>query len=453
MEKRKRNDDEDEGVIKKPKVNKPPTKLSDLDEDSLVKIFTFLSIDDLINIVEYDTYFTDAARHVVKTKNVKEHLTVTTDFDPELDNQNRSEKLLNFFGGVITKLIVNYHDDFHRFDKVIDDMIITKCRDTLQEIEFKNANYFTMYGIQQSFKSVQVVSFVRGSFSRLISDFSKWFPVAHTLNIRMQKHNKYFDRIQIRNYPVLEHFGIARQTLDEDIHEPIFEKIIEMNPQLKSLTNIFEMYPEDDEDQDWGLEERIAEFEAKETYINANLPNLQNLRLVFIGDIYMRGNIIKKHFNHLKNLAIETNNSENLKNIHISTDEINSLTLCTFYLDENCLKFIRDHENVKYLALFGNWTNDIDDFFKLFSTLPNLEEMQLPSRIFKPLQPKQFVGVLTTCKMLNRITILTALNGLQKIQNSFMASSTASHWKLSISQRSMDIGGIHYAQIIFEKKL
>lgn len=223
-------------------------------------------------------------------KFAKECITVKTEFDPKFTPENRSEKMLKYFADDIKKLKVIYHKQFHRFDKTYDDLIVAKCHKSLQEIEFKNPDRFAMHGIQKPFEMVKVVSFVGGSICEIISDFGKWFPVAQTLRIIARTYETYHDEIKIKNYPALQHFVILRKSLNSAVYEPVFESIIEKNPQLRSFYNAFEIHPVDEvDDNDWDPNDQSAVFEVEETLMNAKFPNLENLRLKFIGDTFLVG--------------------------------------------------------------------------------------------------------------------------------------------------------------------
>lgn len=444
MDKRKMIDET--GTIdipnKKPKMEKDPLQLSDLNDDCLVEIFKYCTIDDLINIVDYDTYFIDAARSVFRKKFAKNCIRVTTEFDIDYKTATWSEKILKFFGCEIMKLSVNYNKGFHRFDEAMDKAILLQCRKSLLEIELTNPERFTMYGIEEPFQNVKVVSLVDGSFSKFITDFDKFFPAAHTLKLKNLKSEDYRGKMKknIKNYPVLKHFEIQRMGNQYEIEDPISKAIIKMNPQLKSLSNVIDIeqleIDEDDENYRSWMEQEPAEIDTDEIYINENLPNLESFRLVISGDEYVIQNMgIKKHFKKLKELALVIEYPENLGALTnlISIDELEVLKLPGNYLDSNYMKLIRAYKHVKSIEMVCAWSQSYSNqLFEMFSTLPNLIHIQFSNCFNNKLSPNKIIDLLTRCKLLNQLTVVGELKNLKQVTAAFNATLIKSPWNFSI---------------------
>lgn len=204
--------------------------------------------------------------------------------------------MLKFFGGEITKLTVEYDPSHSRFGKLIEDMVLNQCRQSIREIEFRNPDHYALYGIEQPFEKVLVVSFVSGSCCQILSDFSKYFSAAHTLKIDKQILETYWEPIEIKNSPALKHFeSIQKTTEAEDffLQNTISRKVVKMNSQLKTICNEIEMayndtsqYDELYEDEDYT--EPI--IHVIDIFINSDLPNLESFRLILNGVSEIYGN-------------------------------------------------------------------------------------------------------------------------------------------------------------------
>lgn len=150
-------------------------------------------------------------------------------------------KVLKYFGDEITTLSLEYHNDYRRFDKSMDDAINTYCHKLLKQIKFIDAERFTMIDVTTPFKNVETVIFFGGSLCKLIQNFDKVFPNANTLEFNEVEVSDYSDKIELKTWPQLKNLKI-RIASGQQSSTTFFKKLIAINLQLEIISLDLEEY-------------------------------------------------------------------------------------------------------------------------------------------------------------------------------------------------------------------
>lgn len=470
-------------------TNNQSTQIGDLNDNCLIQIFQHLSMNDLVNIVDYDNRVSNAAQFVFNKKFADNCFTISNRLDRKNEKVPWSVTLLKHFGAIIKKLHVVYDERYRRIDMLIDNTIISHCRKSLVEIKFENADSFTMYDINEPFENVLVVSFVRSKFCDLISNFGKWFPMAHTLHLHHQPRQDYDERRMLESHlPALKHFKIWNtQDKKVDVNAPEgrinnynIAAFLKLNPQLESVLILFDDYDDVTADNRLALASNRRQSaymysSAESSYnersfgplhgfdgivldreilaiIKSDLKNLENLNLIF--DHESPGiplqNVL---FDKLKTLTIYYRNTDTLKNVLISTNSVDSLHLIGPQINANCIKFIKHNSSVKSLKIKGRYVADAaQQLINLAPTLSSLKELYLPYQN-RAYSSASIGKVLGECKLLTRCTIVTVyIDGddkqaiYQELRS--IANTNLAGWRSTVKDGWSDYGQY---RIMFEK--
>lgn len=405
--------------------NKKLTVL-DLDDDCVIAIFDYLeAIDDLVNVAEAHPRFGKSARSVFSRKHGSDEVTVTN-FNPTGSVRSLpSAILLRYFGDLISKLHVNYHTDFYRFNSALESAIWKYCK-MVTEIEWVNLDKFGFSQLKKKpLPSVKKVVFTRCVLGRFVSDFSKWFPNASSLDF---KKSKVFYAAETKcieqHFPKVEHLGIinskrgdegfdykyaSNNECESKIIRKVFTNVnvmaaIAKNPQLKSLTlnHTDDDFRGDNSDDGDGIKLNSDML----MYLNENLPLLECLDLTITQYDLVSGDPLVKSFAKLQKVSINFKSSYTLDYLPISTNQLDELVLSGKELDGQCAKFLKQQKGCKKLVLRGKWENGecFDAAIKFIKRLPNLKSIELP---FNGLTGKQMniMSLLDDCASLTHLAV------------------------------------------------
>lgn len=195
---------------------KPTTKIIDLSDDCLVKIFDNLDIASLFNVAVANEFLRPAAsvvykrnyaaksvvfigidgeiprmahskancnahyRHMIKSSNIKEH----GDRNEIAYNLKKCLQFLRCFGFLITNLTIDYaeshskrYDHLHRY-------ISKYCSKNLIEISFHHkSKYISSPNFNQPFVNVTRVIVICSNLKTQFRAFAKWFPNLYRLEL------------------------------------------------------------------------------------------------------------------------------------------------------------------------------------------------------------------------------------------------------------------------------
>lgn len=387
-------------IVLESKVPKPNPPLDDIDETRLIENSEQWSIDDLVNIVEVNNSLANAARDIFDKRFGASQIDVSNKFDVKTEKVLRSVKLLTYFGAFIQKLKVVYLSTYCRYDKMLDDAIITNCRKTLVELQINNATKLTMHEISEPFENIRSIHFKNGTICDIILELSKWFPSVQSLELRALNvpSTKPFQLFK-NHFSSLRHFGISNhESSPQKVTEGHIEKFIKMNPQLTSLWLENGDIPEDKHPKEFCSCDGInldADFMAK---VNKCLPGLESLHVIFKQERTEAGNDSDLHFKSLKNLTMEFGETYCLFEIY--TDNVDVLNLIGGDMDSSMLK---NHKNARVVNISAGFDDSTAErTLQLLPKLPNLKELRFPLRKNKT---SQTFGLLTSCKHLTKLVV------------------------------------------------
>lgn len=345
-------------VSKKQKESENSSRLMTF--DSLAKILGYLSMDDLVEIVDGNELLRPVIRYVFK-ENFGNPAQVTNYHGP---NGNSSIKLLKFFGNEIRHLKVAYDDKYRQFDYIIDQVIVDQCHKSLQNISFVSADRYSMFKINKPFAKVTKVSFDRGNVCIPALDIGKWFPEARHLELlNLKFHNMQKDRLLGSHCPMLVRLDIENLR-SKSGNLGYLEKIgdfIALNPQLKSLCI-----------------SKQTNLDYLLSMVSTKAPNMPNLQLT-ISEHPTVGSI-SSHFNKLAKLKIM-----NVDHLKITVDEAELVIFHGINFTEQWFDLISNMKSVKTMVLYGDWKTGVSrKFVKMVKEFPELNIL-LCSGIFSEL--------------------------------------------------------------------
>lgn len=301
----------------------------------------------------------------------------------------------------ITKLQVKYDSNYRRCEKTMDDAINTNCYNSLEEIQFINAERFTMIDVAKPFKNVAKVTFTDGSVCELIQNFGEVFPNANTLEFVGVKVGDYYDEIELKNWPKLKNLEIQPPKGQIRSTSTFFQKLIAMNMQLESIS--LDLRGSDDN-----------AYELDDIPITSDLPNLKTLELIFEMVTEIRNtNQQMLHFKSLNRLRIESWGEIDIHGLSISVDNLHSLGLHTSFNIESVMKFMTRNKSVELLECEGIFDGNELKIVEAFASLPKLQELEI---IFTYGNPNDvIIELLKSCKSLQKLTIQSEQYGYEDI--------------------------------------
>lgn len=153
-------------------------KLTDLIEDCLIRIFSLLKDNDLVNVAGVNKQFLYISRSVY-SKNIKgTDVDILLAFDEEKNAKKAftmTKNLLERFGDLITSTGFDYSCVKKKaMRQNVHELIIEHCRDTLEEANFLGLNDSLQF--PKPFPKLKTLYFVDGSFHHSMSDIGTFFP-------------------------------------------------------------------------------------------------------------------------------------------------------------------------------------------------------------------------------------------------------------------------------------
>lgn len=431
LKSKKRNKNATKGNVRKTtskkqkksrKSKKTELQLIDLNDRCIIKILSFLSINDLVNISTSSPRFKICSWFVFTQNFANNVITVCN----ETTSAGRlpSELLLSNFGHLIKYLKVKYKDDYYRFNSELDKHIIKYCEKSVTEIKFINLDKFAFDQLKRPFKSVTKVIFTACVVGKLIFQFNKWFPNAQSLDFVESKILSWTDAKCIEKcFPKLQHLGIINpKRADENFNyefeeanallfRPIFSNTnlkaaIDVNPQLKSLK--LKHNNNDLEHVNYSDECGIKINPRLLGYINEKLPLLDELDLM-VSQIDVEAQRERQHvqFNNLRKIRFIFDDAVTLKYYEISTRQPTELILTGDVLNDSCVIFLSKNKQWEKIAFNGRWesSQSFEAVKRKIMKCSILKSLKMSINGLKNKQ-KEVLSLLNECKFLNNFKIV-----------------------------------------------
>lgn len=157
--------------------------LIDLNDDVIVKIFTFLDDGDFLNVKKTCKQFSFNIIEAFKQKYRKEYLKLPLMESDRTSNKDlkRTDELLTYFGIYIGNLEFIFNKN-NPIDIKIFDLIAAKCHETLVRLKIWLPS--NKLKIQKRFTKLKTLQILHGSVDPSICQLHKWFPVLDDLSIQ-----------------------------------------------------------------------------------------------------------------------------------------------------------------------------------------------------------------------------------------------------------------------------
>lgn len=259
---------------------------------------------------------------------------------------NFAMKIFEMFGNLITNLKIDYETLPAKQINVINEQIQKYCLDSLNHLEIGYIFGNELMSLKGPFSKAENVSIFNQSTHGILKtngmNFKQMFPKVRRFNVAGVSFTD--PKCLEHNFPRLEHLNL---NLKEKNHEYI-EKIIQLNPQLKSISLI---------EASWNLLNKV----------NQHVPTLTSLKLTNLDRAKYEGKVI--HFQNLK--FFEFNDyTKSLKKSYISFESLEEFD-CYYSFDKFYDTFIQNKQLKK--IRIGRINNE--QLLEIAEKLSNLEEM------------------------------------------------------------------------------
>lgn len=353
---KRRTGGEDKGSVhpKKSRANEltePATKIQDLNDDCIDKIFGYLSYDDVLSVSQVCQRFEIRARDTFRRKRHNVHV-----FTVEA---NESKYLLRRIGPALSKLEIFFGEDVVRNAQTID--VATKCCvDTLTEITLHCLSKRNK--LRKPFNRVDKLTL---SFCDMIGHFKlvKWFP---NLTCLTYHHTKNLKKFMNQNIPSLDTLNINYVTTHKETIT-----MLTANPQIRTLSLTFVS------EGGLGIQHNLL------AAIDKALPQLETLNLVIDRVRNFQSENSPPYFQQLKALKIENysdySNTGLINNLGISTANLErlQLRLSDTTIDSHYYHCITKFKNLRILQMMpAQRSLSIADILMLINQLPLLVKIE-----------------------------------------------------------------------------
>lgn len=304
-------------------TKKLPLHFTDLNEDVLEKIFSYLNANDLVNVVKYDEVLLSSSRRAFQRKYKNDYIRLPLDTQ-RVPYYKKNAELLRYFGKNISKLEINMID-VNPIDQRIFHLIVTMCRDTL--VEMKLWYPTTKLKINKPFTKLKSLVIYDGTADQSMYQFHKWFPNLETLS---------YDCVEDiastlnmgQKIASLKCFSLDFS--DEDyggfsIHMDDLNRFIQFNPQLNEVRLT------------------LADFNIGTVRTGHSFTSISSLDDIIPVKLTVKLNIPFDDGS--------TEYSEALAHLKIPNDRIEHLDLTTVLLTTQVLSYIAKCTNLKTLKL------------------------------------------------------------------------------------------------------
>lgn len=326
----------------------PRTKMTDLNQSVLEKIFKYLNLGDLLSIRDTNKQFKEPADWIFGRKYGKSKMIfwathasrgtypVWKSNNIYIDDFPLCLKTLRCFGHIIPKLELNYLKINGKKRAEIDCYVLNYCT-ALNDITFKHADENTLKHMRRPFVNVEKISIEDSFLSGKLIDFKKWFPRLCALEM------KYYMRIgdckSLENvFPHLESLTIDTQV--NNIQWSNIINFLRMNAQLRRLhiSDYFDM--------------KFLQSASKHLYFLEKLTISKWTEEEFAHD----GEPV--YFKNVRNLTIDFARFCKVPQIPLHLEQLETLIVDAVYMcrfNDNFIDFMRKHSTIRKLKIV--WQN------------------------------------------------------------------------------------------------
>lgn len=226
---------ENANKIRRVRKSNGKTKVFDLNDDCLEKLFSYLRLRDLGNICMSSTRFPNSAEYVFRTL----HADTLIVFDPCAANGRIYKDFLNMldgFGDHVKRLQVTfYHEQRYRNrNQEILNRIVEKCSKSVIELNLSNVQ--NNMNISKPFLHLQKFTLNDSYFNDSMANFIRMSPKIMSLDFYSVE-NVFNSSFVEQKVPLMEHFGNYNQVITDSEVENLkkFRRFVNVNQQLTSL--------------------------------------------------------------------------------------------------------------------------------------------------------------------------------------------------------------------------
>lgn len=307
-----------------------PLRLRDMPHDVLMLFFVDLDLQSLLNIVEFDRALLDSAFHSFRAKYRNQTFIIKGSFDDEL-RANRPNlnsfshqpnaiecnsfetglNLLEYFGGAITNMVVDYEAIELNGRQTINAYIQRVCSE-LQSFQMINYDSTELDAFHQM-PSVEIIDYANVRLENMGKLTNKSFPNMRRLNVR---NIPVSDSMSLAiHFPALEHLDVGYCTFGFPTAQ--INGLIRHNPQIRYLK----------------LSESPADFLEE---VNDRLPNLKYLGLSWqmINFFTQKYKVI--HFENVRSFALSGLSILGDYPFALNPNRLEELRLGIVYPQEKC---------------------------------------------------------------------------------------------------------------------
>lgn len=228
-------DDNNDKRIKRAKHSEALTKILQLNDDCFEKLFSYLELKDLGNIVMSNSRLSTSATYVFK----RFHAETLIVFDPFASNRRIYENFINIlegFGDSIQRLSISFYHQhrYHNRNQRMLDLIVEKCSKSVVELSLHNVKKDMI--ISKPFVNLQKLTFNDSYFNDSMSHFIQISRNIVSLEFYAVE-NVFHSNFVEQQIPLMEHFANYDQVITDSEIENLqnFRRFVNANRQLNSL--------------------------------------------------------------------------------------------------------------------------------------------------------------------------------------------------------------------------
>lgn len=399
---KRRRDEDNENPVKQTKIVTIEsitfkTKLTDVNDDCLEKVFMYLSLDDLLNIAHTNKKLKTAADMVFANKFGKESFSFTIETSHQnkilrtqpdniwINDLKTSLRLLRCYGHLISDLSISYNENFRTAPIKVLHYTNIYCSETLKSIGFCNLfNYVFEISMKKPFLKIEKVYFSWCVLRKKISNFNKWFPAMRCLSL---SYGRLTDPSSIEtHFPQLERLHISNEFKGKSLKPENVIAVFRLNPQLRQ-TSLDGLH-----------------FSKHLQSISQYLPALEHLTI----DNYSKNSFSPANFKSVKSLNIyfiyNPNDQVLLPLINLSFEQLDKveMNLEEYEIIDEAFDFFKKHQSITKLTLNSGADTVINKerLIRIATILPLLNEI-----IFKDeLTADEAIHFLDEFKLVNQFT-------------------------------------------------